>query len=137
MIYILDYKRWKETMDLVTAAQEELHQEKYRDAMARYHAACNRAARKKEKTSGIKKPRKVRFRAKAWHKQCDVTDPKRVEDTIGEIVRERGYIDVVLNCVNTTGKDYGDTESHKVKLDSFGMLVVLWLLVIGTVTDTL
>merc|ERR1712232_321724 len=103
---------------------DKLHQKSYRDAMAKYHAESDKNAKNKNKDKAkIKKPRKIRFKERVFHKKCDVTDPKKVKETIEEIVKERGYIDVVLNCVNTTGKDYGDTDSHSVKYESFDKIM--------------
>merc|ERR1712113_1247014 len=114
IIYILDYKRWKDTIDAISNAQRMIHNKSYKDKMAQYHAQCNKNGKNKNKVK-VKKPKKVRFKERVFHKQCDVTDKKKVQETIDEIIKERGYIDVVLNCVNTTGKDYGSTASHSVK----------------------
>mmetsp|Transcript_41214 Transcript_41214/g.66283 ORF Transcript_41214/g.66283 Transcript_41214/m.66283 type:complete len:425 (-) Transcript_41214:192-1466(-) len=125
IVYVLDYKQWKETVDAVTAAQKALHDKKYNEAMATWRAECYKHdhSKAKNKTAKPKKPRKVRYKERVFHKHCNVTDAKQVKDTIDEIVKERGYIDVVLNCVNTTGKEYGDTDSHKVAYDKFDRVV--------------
>jgi len=128
IIYILDNVRWKNTEQSITAAQQELHDDAYKNAMARYHAASDKKAKNKNKNKDktvIKRPKKLRFKTRVFHKQCDVTDRKKVDEVIAEIVKERGYIDVVLNCVNTTGKDYGDTDSHSLSLSSFDKIVKL------------
>ena len=94
--------------------------------MAAYHAECDRTKnRNKNKSSKPKKPRKVRFKARVFHKHCDVRDVKQVKETVDAIVKERGYIDVVLNCVNTTGKDYGQTDSAKLAYDQFDRIMKL------------
>ena len=117
VVYVLDNKRWKDTVDEITDIQKKLHQQSYADAMEKYEA-------NKDK-KGAKKPKKVRFRERVFHKQCDVTDEKKVKEVIEEIIKERGYIDVVLNCLNAAGKDYGSTASTDVKLDSFDRIMRL------------
>eukprot|EP01084_Bolivina_argentea_P131890 232738_1 len=122
IIYILDNRRWKDTVDMVREAQEKSHNKRYKDKMEKYHANCHKNNKNKNK---IKKPRKLKFKDRVFHKQCDVTDRKQVEETIGDIVKERGYIDVVLNCVNTTGKDYAATHSHKIDINKFDRIMKL------------
>lgn len=102
IIYILDYKQWTDTVEEITNAQRNLHQATYKDAMAKYHAEHDKNKNKNNK-SRLKKPKKVRFKPRVFHKKCDVRDCKQVKETIDGIIKERGYIDVVLNCVNTTG----------------------------------
>ena len=126
ILYILDYKRWKETIDEITEAQKKLHNENYQKSLSKYHGDLAKQRKDKNKNKvRIKKPRKIRFKQRVFHKQCDVTDPKQVKETIDEIIKERGYVDVVLNCVNTTGRDYGETQSHDVKPDRFDRIMKL------------
>eukprot|EP00486_Rosalina_sp_Unknown_P012832 CAMPEP_0201578826 /NCGR_PEP_ID=MMETSP0190_2-20130828/25894_1 /ASSEMBLY_ACC=CAM_ASM_000263 /TAXON_ID=37353 /ORGANISM="Rosalina sp." /LENGTH=220 /DNA_ID=CAMNT_0048012423 /DNA_START=114 /DNA_END=773 /DNA_ORIENTATION=+ len=63
IVYILDYKQWTDTIEAITEAQKTLHQNAYKDAMAKYHADCDRNKNKnKNKGTKPKKPRKVRFK---------------------------------------------------------------------------
>ncbi len=101
----------------IRLAQEQIHNKRYRDKMAQFHADCNKNSKNKNKNTKIKKPRKLKFKDRIFHKQCDVTDRKQVEETIEAIIKERGYIDVVLNCVNT--------DSHKIDISKFDRIMPL------------
>lgn len=95
------------------------------EALANQGANIVCLARRKEKVDANAAAIAQKYGVKAIGVQCDITDSKRVEEAVDEILKEMGRIDILINNAGTGGvvpaEDMPDEVfSNEVNIDLFG-----------------
>lgn len=119
-----NYFDLKDQVALVTGASAGLGVQMAK-ALASHGAKIVALARRKEKVEAIAKSISEEFGVEAIGLQCDITDTKRVDEVIEDVLSRFGHIDILVNNAGTgavgNAEDITDQQfENEMNIDLFG-----------------
>lgn len=119
-----NYFDLKDQVALVTGASAGLGVQMAK-ALASHGAKIVALARRKEKVEAVAKSISEEFGVEAIGLQCDITDTKRVDEVVEEILSRFGHIDILINNAGTgavgNAEDITDQQfENEMNIDLFG-----------------
>ncbi|WP_173434906.1 SDR family NAD(P)-dependent oxidoreductase [Sharpea azabuensis] len=114
----------KDQVALVTGASAGLGVQMAK-ALASHGAKIVALARRKEKVEAVAKSISEEFGVEAIGLQCDITDTKRVDEVIEDVLSRFGHIDILVNNAGTgavgNAEDITDQQfENEMNIDLFG-----------------
>lgn len=119
-----NYFDLKDQVALVTGASAGLGVQMAK-ALASHGAKIVALARRKEKVEAVAKSISEEFGVEAIGLQCDITDTKRVDEVIEDVLSRFGHIDILVNNAGTgavgNAEDITDQQfENEMNIDLFG-----------------
>lgn len=119
-----NYFDLKDQVALVTGASAGLGVQMAK-ALASHRAKIVALARRKEKVEAVAKSISEEFGVEAIGLQCDITDTKRVDEVIEDVLSRFGHIDILVNNAGTgavgNAEDITDQQfENEMNIDLFG-----------------
>lgn len=119
-----NYFDLKDQVALVTGASAGLGVQMAK-ALASHGAKIVALARRKEKVEAVAKSISEEFGVEAIGVQCDITDTKRVDEVVEEVLSRFGHIDILINNAGTgavgNAEDITDQQfENEMNIDLFG-----------------
>lgn len=119
-----NYFNLKDQVALVTGASAVLGVQMAK-ALASHGAKIVALARRKEKVEAVAKSISEEFGVEAIGLQCDITDTKRVDEVIEDVLSRFGHIDILVNNAGTgavgNAEDITDQQfENEMNIDLFG-----------------
>ncbi|MGF0144732.1 SDR family NAD(P)-dependent oxidoreductase [Sharpea azabuensis] len=119
-----NYFNLKDQVALVTGASAGLGVQMAK-ALASHGAKIVALARRKEKVEAVAKSISEEFGVEAIGLQCDITDTKRVDEVIEDVLSRFGHIDILVNNAGTgavgNAEDITDQQfENEMNIDLFG-----------------
>ena len=119
-----NYFDLKDQVALVTGASAGLGVQMAK-ALASHGAKIVALARRKEKVEAVAKSISEEFGVEAIDLQCDITDTKRVDEVIEDVLSRFGHIDILVNNAGTgavgNAEDITDQQfENEMNIDLFG-----------------
>lgn len=119
-----NYFDLKDQVALVTGASAGLGVQMAK-ALASHGAKIVALARRKEKVEAVAKSISEEFGVEAIGLQCDITDTKRVDEVIEDVLSRFGHIDILVNNAGTgavgNAEDITDQQfENEMSIDLFG-----------------
>lgn len=119
-----NYFDLKDQVALVTGASAGLGVQMAK-ALASHGAKIVALARRKEKVEAVAKSISEEFGVEAIGLQCDITDTKRVDEVVEDVLSRFGHIDILINNAGTgavgNAEDITDQQfENEMNIDLFG-----------------